>query len=208
MNDELDGKLRVITAQTLGHYNGKSKEFWQGTKDHDVTQNIESLLSHIQGDGPFDILDFGCGPGRDIKSFFKLGHRVVGLDGCENFVAMAKELTSCEVLHQNFLSLDLSQESFDGIFANASLFHVPARELTSVLKKLHKSLRPSGILFSSNPRGDREGWSGDRWGNYMEIETYRKYLEDSGFELIHHYYRPEGVPIEQRPWLATLAKKI
>lgn len=208
MSENSSGKLRVITAQTLGHYDVKSDEFWQGTKDHDVSQNINALLDAISTDGPLDILDFGCGPGRDLISFSKLGHNPVGLDGCENFVNMAMANSSCNVLHQNFLELDLPSESFHGIFANASLFHIPSQELINVLRKLHSSLKSGGILFSSNPRGEGEGWSGDRWSNYMQLDDFQGILVEAGFELSGHYYRPDGIPENERPWLATISKKV
>ncbi|GIT47830.1 MAG: hypothetical protein Ct9H300mP13_6260 [Gammaproteobacteria bacterium] len=89
--------------------------FQAGTADHDVTQNIESLLKHIRGTPPFRVLDFGWGPrGRDLESFTKLGHKPVGLDGCEAFVSMAHQLTGCPVLHQRFDSLELPPATFEG----------------------------------------------------------------------------------------------
>jgi SAM-dependent methyltransferase len=96
-------------------------------------------------------------------------------------------------------------EAFDGVFANASLFHVPSQELPRVLGELHKALRPRGILFSSNPRGEGEGWSGQRYGNYMELDASKAYLEEAGFEVIRHYYRPSGKPRWEQPWLAIVA---
>jgi hypothetical protein len=67
-------RLKKITTDTLEHYNRRADSFWEGTKDHDVRQNIEALLRHIEGAPPFTILDFGCGPGRDLKAFSGLGH--------------------------------------------------------------------------------------------------------------------------------------
>ncbi|MFX7824825.1 class I SAM-dependent methyltransferase, partial [Acinetobacter baumannii] len=80
------------------------------------------------------------------------------MDGTAEFVGMARAASGCEVLHQDFLQLDLPVARFDGIFAKASLFHVPAVHLPRVLGQLRASLKPGGILFSSNPRGnDLEG---------------------------------------------------
>jgi len=107
-----------------------------------VSQNVEAFLSPIEGEPPFAILDFGCGPGRDIATFKAMGHRPVGLEGSERFCEMARELTGCEVLHADFLRLELDKERFDGVFCNASLFHVPAQELPQVLTQLCDSLVP------------------------------------------------------------------
>ena len=116
--------LQHITGATLKHYNQHAEAFWQGTRDHDVSQNIEALLTSIEGEPPFTILDFGCGPGRDLKAFSDLGHIAIGLDGAWPFVSMARNHSGCEVWHQDFLKLDLPAAYFDGIFANAALFHV------------------------------------------------------------------------------------
>jgi len=201
-------ELDEIEHVTLGHYNQNAQSFWQGTKDHDVSQNINAFLRALPKDGALDILDFGCGPGRDLATFKSLGHRPVGLDGSQEFCQMAQNFSACKTLNQNFLSLDLKAESFDGIFANASVFHIPSQRLSEVLKKLHISLRPGGILFTSNPRGDAEGWNGVRYGHYMELETTKSFLEKAGFDIQHHYYRPEGLPIEQQSWLAIVSKRL
>ena len=121
--------LDQITTTTLDNYNRVADDFREGTRDHDVSQNIDALLRHIEGPTPWQILDFGCGPGRDLKTFTALGHVAVGLDGSERFAEMARTETGCEVLQQNFLELDLPPARFDGIFANAVLFHIPRQEL-------------------------------------------------------------------------------
>ena len=148
-------ELREISSATLGHYQEGARSFWAGTRDHDVSQNIEALIRHLPGPPPQTVLDLGCGPGRDLAVFRDLGYVAVGLDGAEEFVRMAREHSGCEVLHQDFLELDLADERFDGVFANASLFHVPSQELPRVLGELWTSLKPGGALFSSNPHGPK-----------------------------------------------------
>ena len=128
-----------------------------------------------------------------------------GLDGCEAFCAMARRYSGCEVIHQDFLALDLPAESFEGIFANASLFHVPTAHLKRVLDALFTTLVPGGVLFSSNPRGNgQEGWNEERYGVYHDFENWSHWLSGSGFTPIRHYYRPEGLPRAEQNWLASL----
>jgi len=197
--------LQSVAARTLAHYNARAEQFREGTRDHDVRQNIDALLSAIEGEAPFVILDFGCGPGRDLAAFTALGHVAVGLDGSAEFVAMARSATGCEVLHQDFLALDLPDGRFDGVFANASLFHVPSQELPRLLGQLRAALKPRGVLFSSNPRGSNvEGWNGERYGAYHDLEAWRGYLTGAGFEELSHYYRPAGRPRAEQPWLASV----
>ena len=200
--------LEVIAARTLDHYNRSAESFWRGTRDHDVSQNVGALLQHIEGAPPFTILDVGCGPGRDLKTFADLGHVAIGLEGSQRFAEMARAYSGCEVWQQDFLKLDLPASRFDGVFANASLFHVPTQELPQVLGALAATLKPRGVLFSSNPRGsNEEGWSQDRYGAYWDLETWRRHLSAAGLVELTHYYRPPGVPREQQPWLATVWRR-
>ena len=208
MAQRLQG-LASISARTLQDYNEHAAEFWEGTREHDVKQNIESLLRHIRGPSPFRILDLGCGPGRDLATFRALGHEPVGLEGSPALAAMARDHSGCEVWEQDFLVLKLPAGHFDGIFANASLFHVPCERLPQVLRELNLGLKPDGVLFSSNPRGDNtEGWNRGRYGAYHDLESWRGYVEAAAFSELEHYYRPPGLPIEQQPWLASVWRKI
>jgi SAM-dependent methyltransferase len=200
--------LDALTAQTIAHYDASADAFWEGTRSHDVSQNYAAFLGAIEGEAPLTLLDLGCGPGRDVLHFASLGHAVTGLDGSARFVEMARQRTGCPMLHQDFLQLELPDEHFDGIFANASLFHVPRAALPGVLSRLWEALRPRGVLFSSNPRGpDREGTSGRRYGYYVELPTWRRYMTAAGFEEVGHYYRPEGLPRAEQPWLASVWRR-
>ena len=202
-------QLRETSSITLRHYDENADDFWEGTRDHDVNQNRNELLKHLGGHGPYRILDFGCGPGRDLKAFRELGHEAIGLDGSERFVQMARKYSGCEVWQQDFLNLQLPSEYFDGIFANAALFHVPSQELPRVLKQLWAALKAHGVLFSSNPRGkNEEGWSGERYGVFYDLARWRELVSAAGFSEIAHYYRPTGLPRHRQPWLASLWRKL
>jgi SAM-dependent methyltransferase len=201
-------ELAKTSLVTLAHYDAHADSFWEGTRDHDVSQNRDALLQNLHGHAPFRILDFGCGPGRDLKVFRELGHEPIGLEGAKRFVELARQYTGCEVWNQDFLKLELPPEYFDGIFANAVLFHVPSQELPRVLKELWATLKPDGLLFSSNPRGDNEeGWNGQRYGCYYNWDQWRQLVITAGFVKISYYYRPPGLPREQQPWLASLWRK-
>ena len=200
--------LRQLVDRTLGHYHARAEAFWEGTRDHDVGQNIEALLRHIKAPPPCTILDLGCGPGRDLQTFVQRGHHAIGLEGAAALAQMARAHSACEVWQQDFLSLNLPDAHFDGIFANASLFHVPRQELPRVLRQLHATLKPGGVLFSSNPRGNNEeSVNGERYGAYYDLAAWREYLLAAGFAEIEHYYRPSGLPFEQQSWLASVWRK-
>ena len=201
-------ELAEIAAKTIEHYNLNADSFFEGTRDHDVSQNIAALLKAIEGAGPYHILDFGCGPGRDLKAFRALGHHIIGLEGSTQAAAIARKFSGCEVLVQDFFNLQLPNNYFDGVFANASLFHIPTQLLPKVLLELFNTLKPAGILFSSNPRGEnQEGWNGDRYGAYHDRETWQVFLKAAGFTEVDNFYRPPGLPREQQPWLASVWRK-
>jgi SAM-dependent methyltransferase len=199
---------RQISAATIGRYRAMATPYRDGTWNHDVSQNIQALIAAITGAPPYRILDLGCGPGRDLVTFRDLGHVVVGLDGCPEFVAMARAVSGCEVWQQDLLAMTLPPASFDGVFANAVLFHVPSRALPEVLDRLHAALKPDGALLASNPRGqDEEGFVDGRYACFYSFKTWRRLVRRSGFALIDHYFRPPGKPRRQQPWLATLWRK-
>jgi SAM-dependent methyltransferase len=201
--------LEKLSGLTLEYYNRNAEDFHEGTRAHDVSQNIAAMLGYIEGDAPFTLLDLGCGPGRDLKTFAELGHVAVGLDGAARFAEMARAHGSGEIWQQDFLKLDLPDKHFDGVFANAALFHVPGQELPRVLRELHATLKPRGVLFSSNPHGhNEEGWNHGRYGAFYDLETWRRHLFGAGFEELTHYYRPAGLPRFMQPWLASVWRRL
>jgi SAM-dependent methyltransferase len=201
-------QLRQISARTLAHYRRFAEAYREGTSSHDVRQNIGALLEAVGGRPPLQILDLGCGPGRDLIAFRDLGHEPVGLDGCPEFVAMAASSSGCPVWLQDLLTLDLPTGHFDGVFANAVLFHVPSQALPRVLADLSATLKPAGALLASNPHGaNEEGFADGRYACFYDFPTWRRLVESAGFELLEHYYRPPGKPRHQQPWLATVWRK-
>ena len=169
--------MSEISRRTLAHYDESADRFWAGTRDHDVTQNIAALLRHLEGTPPYTILDFGCGPGRDLATLTRMGHHAIGLDGAPALAAMARSHSGCEVWEQDFLALELPAARFDGVFANASLFHVPTADLPRVLAALRATLKARGVLFASNPRGtNEEGWNHGRYGAFHDLTAWRRFV--------------------------------
>jgi len=210
MTEPNAAELRAIAERTLSHYQAGAASFWEGTRGHDVSQNLGALLGALPARKGLRILDVGCGPGRDLLALRNLGHEPTGLEGCPAFVEMARRHSGCPVLAQSFFELQLPSAGFDGIFANASLFHVPRATLPRVLGQLFQALIPAGVLFCSNPRamgGEREGWQGERYGTYLTLESWSALFAGAGFTLEQHFLRPPGKPPAEQPWLAMVLRK-
>ena len=182
-------ELQELTRRTIGHYEFNSESYQIGTVDHDVSQNYKALLDSIESEILFKILDFGGGPGRDLRYIKSLGHIPTGIEGSETFVKFARNSIGCDVHHMNFINLDLPQFEYDGIFANATLFHVPRQEINRVMNELHETLKERGVLFCSNPRGNnQEGFSGEQYGFFFILGILgKKFVSilDLKLSLIH-----------------------
>lgn len=205
MGTRLSEDLTRVTRTTLADYEDRAENFWERTREHDVSQNIDALLRWIRPATGARILDLGCGPGRDLMALRSRGHDPIGIDGCPSFVEMARAHSACDVWLQDFLQLSLPPHAFDGVYANATLFHVPRSELPRVLGEIRRCLTEDGVLFASIPRGDdQEGWSGSRYGVWHSIEGWRSFLTEAGFVEMESYLRPDDVPPEERRWFASV----
>ena len=108
-----------------------------------------------------------------------------------------------------FFSSDYRRNISMACSQNAALFHVPRQELSRVLLELHATLKPGGVLFSSNPRGvNQEGWNSGRCCVFHDLEAWRTYASAAGFVELTHYYRPDGAPREQQPCLACVWRRL
>ena len=212
------------SAATIADYDAVAAAFDAGNKNHDVSQNIDALLGSIAAGRAGDalggaagterpiIVDLGCAGGRDLIALTARGCEAWGVEGSPAFCELARRAApGCTVLHQDFVALDLPAESFDGAFANASLFHVPSESLPEVLRRIFESLKPGGVFFASNAHGfgeDKEGWTDGRtpatrsWVCWLSEATWRRYCEAAGFTFLHSYYRGSS-----KAFLATVWRK-
>ena len=113
-------ELLAASADTVADYGAVAAAYAAGNADHDVSQNMDALLSNLADRGPsLDLLDLCCAGGRDLITFTQAGHRAVGLDGCAEFCELARRAApASEVWHQDLQRLDLPGEHFDGIFVS------------------------------------------------------------------------------------------
>lgn len=171
--------------KTIDYYNEKAKEFTQSTVNVDFEERQNMLLKYLKPGA--HILDFGCGSGRDSKAFIEKGYKVTAIDGSSQLCKIASKYIGQEVICQRFDELN-KVETFDAVWACASLLHVPLRDLKDIISKVSKALKSGGYFYSSFKYGDFEGEINGRYFTNLTEESFR--------ELIGAFDELEVVEIE------------
>lgn len=159
------------STTTLDYYNKNAKKFITGTISVDFGTIQNRFLDKLHPGA--EILDYGCGSGRDIKYFLEQGCKVTAIDGSQELCKLASEYTGIPVKHMLFQDLD-EKEVYDGIWACSSILHVPANELRDIIKKMANALRAHGIIYTSFKYGTFEGERNGRYFTDMTEETFRE----------------------------------
>ncbi len=146
--------------ETLSYYDTNCRQFLEETVNVGFSSVQESFLQLIPENGL--ILDFGCGSGRDSLYFLQKGYRVEACDGSAEMVKAASEHTGLPVKQMLFSELN-EKNYYDGIFACASILHVPYAELPDIISKINDALKVNGIVYISFKYGDFEGCRNGRY---------------------------------------------
>ncbi|MDO5815837.1 MAG: class I SAM-dependent methyltransferase [Methanobrevibacter sp.] len=188
----------------MNYYDKNAQEFFDGTVDADMSSHHEKFLELIPENG--SILDAGCGSGRDTKIFKTLGYNVTAIDGSAEMCRLASKFSGANVKHMQFQEIEFTNE-FDGIWASASLLHVPSDELDLVLSKLKKSLKKKGILYASFKYGDFEGNRNGRYFNDLTESAAIELFEKNDFKVIETWITNDARPDrETEKWTNILLK--
>ena len=165
------------TNTTLDYYNNNAHSFTSDTLDVEFSDIQDRFLAELQP-GTL-IFDFGCGSGRDSRYFLQKGYRVEACDGSEEMVKAATQNTGIPVKQMLFSELD-EQERYDGIFACASILHVPSAELLDIIRKMKKAVKKGGVLYISFKYGTFEGVRNGRYFTDLTEESLKQILEQVG----------------------------
>ena len=173
---------------TLDFYNRNARDFISNTILVDFRATQDRFLTYLGLNA--QILDFGCGSGRDTKYFLEHGFQVTAIDGSEELCRLASEYTGIEVKQMLFQELkDINH--YDGIWACSSILHLQKTELKQVLKKMEQALRSNGIVYTSFKYGTFEGERNGRYFTDMTEETFADMLKNV-----------EGLVVEEQ-WITT-----
>ncbi len=163
----------LMENKTLAYYEENAESFVTGTVNVDFSDIQDRFLSLLPVGGY--ILDLGCGSGRDSKYFLEKGYRVDAADGSGKLCEAASAFTGLPVRRMRFAELD-EHEKYDGIWACASILHLPKRELRSVMERMIRALRRDGYIYTSFKYGSFEGYRNGRYFTDFTESTFRDFL--------------------------------
>ena len=191
---------------TLDYYNKNASEFVKGTIGADFTET-QSRFASLFEKGAF-ILDFGCGSGRDTKCFLDAGFKVDATDGSEELCKFASDYAGIDVTCELFSELD-AVDKYDGIWACASILHLPKVELNDVFHKMIAAVKTSGYIYTSFKYGDFEGERNGRYFTDFTEDSFKEFVTDiPGIHILDMWITSDVRPgRENEKWLNVIIQK-
>lgn len=190
---------------TLNYYQNNAQTFFDGTVNVDMSTLYESFTRHLMPGA--QVLDAGCGSGRDAKAFREMGYEVEAFDASSEIVSLASQHSGLSVKQMTFADVN-AKERYDGIWCCASLLHVPVQELPAVMQDLANALKPGGIWYVSFKYGDSEREKDGRRFTDMNETSLKALLEASPeIEIESLWTTQDKRPERDEIWLNALLRK-
>ena len=197
---------------TIKYYEKEYETFISETIDADTEVLRRRFLRLIPGNG--DILDLGCGSGRDTKAFIDAGYRVSAIDGSEEICHAASEYTGIDVKCMDFFDIK-TEEAYDGIWACASVLHVEKSRIPKLLDVLYRALKKGGILYLSFKYGDHDGFRDGRHFTDLNENGFSELLDSlycesvtrDEFELVDEWKSEDVRRGKNVEWLNVILRK-
>ncbi len=191
---------------SIEYYSQNASEYFEQTVDIDMQDNWNRFTELLPEGG--SVLDLGCGSGRDSEYFLSRGFDVTAMDGSEEMCDLASIHIGQDILHLTFDEIDFN-EVFDGIWACASLLHVPSKQINDIMNKVIKSLKDNGILFMSFCYGDYEGERDGRYYTDYRTKALKELIaKHDELDLIEIWKEEKIKPDNNQPWICVIARKI
>lgn len=189
---------------SIDYYERQGSRYFEETVNLNMEEQLQRFLDYLPENA--EVLDLGCGSGRDSRALEEAGCYVTPMDGSSKMCSLAEIYTDMEVLCLTFEEMEF-QEVFDGIWASASLLHVARKDMPRILKKVYDALKPGGVLYMSFQYGDAEECRNQRFYCDYTERTMKSMLKyQRGFELLE-LYQSDDVREGHRRWLNVLVKK-
>ena len=196
-----------MNQSTIDYYNENASRFTGDTQTLEFTEVQDRFIEQLPDNAI--VMDFGCGSGRDSLYFLNRGFRVTAIDGSEEMVRIASELTGLEVKQCFFTELN-DINIYDGIWACASLLHCQREELHDVFHRLVRALKQNGVLYCSFKYGTFEGERNGRWFLDMNEDVFSEFIMHfPELELVDEWISSDIRPgRDSEKWLNILLRKI
>ena len=191
---------------TLGYYDSHADKFYKSTVNIEFTTMHEKFLTKLEKGS--NILDFGCGSGRDTKYFFEQGYNVEAIDGSAELCKLAGEYTGIKV--KNILFQELSEvDKYDGIWACSSILHLPVGEMDEVMRMMMIALKKNGIIYTSFKYGTFAGERNGRYFTDMTEEVFAVFLSGiDGLKIEEQWITSDVRPGRgEEKWLNLILRK-
>ncbi|WP_298754865.1 class I SAM-dependent methyltransferase [uncultured Psychroserpens sp.] len=206
----IKGKEKKITIES---YNKTAEEYYNTVSSFEILPELETFISIVKPNGR--VLDLGCGPGHHSRIFLENGFQVDGIDLSTGMIAIAKkEVSGGNFQVMDILDLKFKKDAFDGIWASASLLHIPKRNLKKVIRELKKLLVEKGILYISLKKGegsevikDKRYGGVDKYYVYYETDEIEKILVDLDFEIVENEQKEMRSFYDTNPWIHIFCVK-
>lgn len=192
--------------RTIDFYEKNAEVFSEGTLDVDFAPVQDRFAALLPERGL--ILDMGCGSGRDTKYFLSKGFKVDAIDGSEQLCRIAAVNTGIAVRHMMFNELD-ENELYHGIWACASILHLPRPELADVLNRMIRALRQDGYIYTSFKYGDFEGYRNERYFTDFTESSFADFINDiPGGEIAEEWVSSDARPEKSaEKWLNLIIRR-
>ena len=191
---------------TTDYYNNNAQDFIEGTVNVDTGSLREKFLKYVPTGG--FVLDLGCGSGRDTKCFKDAGYQVTAIDASQEMCIKASQYTGIDVRCMRFEEMD-DVDIYDGVFACASLLHVPEENLPDVLTRINMALKPLGVLYASFKYGDYAGERDGRFFHDMNEKSVEELFTSVPGFVIEDMWQSHDVRRDKDAyWINVIARNI
>jgi SAM-dependent methyltransferase len=190
---------------TIAYYDRNAAQFFRQTIEVNMSALYHPFLAHIPTGGT--ILDAGCGSGRDSHYFLRCGYKVEAFDASAEMCRLASSFSGLAVHQKAFENMDYVSV-FDGVWACASLLHVPRDRIDAVLQKFSEAIKPSGIMFLSFKLRDGEWEQDGRFFNSYSEDSFRDLIKKHHSFVLHSTWATDDFRSDHKgeKWLNALLR--
>lgn len=191
--------------KTKQYYQDNAQDFFDSTVNANLSSHYDHFLRYVPEHGK--ILDFGCGSGRDTKTFLQKGYTVEAIDGSSEMCRLASDYCGIQVRCMDFQDLN-EDEKYDAIWACASLLHVAKDQMPTVIIKMRDALVSSGVMYISFKYGNYEGERNGRFFFDVTPEVFSDLISRvSGLKVIEEWFTEDVRPEKETQWYNVILKK-